>query len=169
VKSENRAFAQMEEFMTEDSRKIRSNTDGRDDRGRFGTGNPGRPRGARNRVNAVAEAIIEDNLGEVAEKCVQLAKEGSVPCVLALLRLRIPALREGSVQEPIELPALETPKDALAALRIIAEAVARADIDDDHARSLVAAIEGFRKTFEVVDHEERIRALEARPREGGSQ
>jgi hypothetical protein len=92
-----------------------------------------------------------------------------VPCVLALLRLRIPALREGSVQEPIELPALETPKDALAALRIIAEAVARADIDDDHARSLVAAIEGFRKTFEVVDHEERIRALEARPREGGSQ
>jgi len=146
--------------MAEDSRKIRSNTDGRDDRGRFGTGNPGRPRGARNRVNAVAEAIIEDNLGEVAEKCVQLAKEGSVPCVLALLRLRIPALRSG--QEPIELPALEPPKDALAALRIIAEAVARADIDDDHARSLVAAIEGFLKTFEFVDHEERIRALEAR-------
>jgi hypothetical protein len=147
--------------LTEDSRKIRSNTDGRDDRGRFGTGNPGRPRGARNRVSAVAEAVIEDNLGAVAEKCVQLAKEGNVPCVLALLRLRIPVLREGSVREPIKLPSLETPKDALAALRIIAEALARADIDDGHARSLVAAIEGFLKILEVVDHEERIRALEA--------
>jgi len=49
--------------MTEDIRKERSNTDGRDDKGRFATGNPGRPRGARNRVNPVAEAILDDGLG----------------------------------------------------------------------------------------------------------
>jgi hypothetical protein len=147
--------------MTEDIRKERSNTDGRDDKGRFGPGNPGRPRGARNRVNEAAEAIIENHLGEVAEKCIQLALEGNTACILALLKLRIPALRQGSVQEPIVLPPLETPKDAMAALRIIAEAVARADVDGSHARSLVVSIEGYMKTFQVVNFDERLRALEA--------
>jgi hypothetical protein len=52
--------------MTEDVRKERSNTDGRDDKGRFGPGNPGRPRGARSRVHAAAESILDDSIGEVA-------------------------------------------------------------------------------------------------------
>jgi hypothetical protein len=95
-----------------------------------------------------------------------LALEGNTACILALLKLRIPALREGSVQEPIEVPALATPKDALAALRIIAEAVARADVDADYARSLVAIIETFLKSVEIVDLAERIRVLEAQVRGG---
>jgi hypothetical protein len=152
--------------MTEDNRKIRSNTDGRDDQGRFAAGNPGRPRGARKRVNAVAEAIIDDNLGEIAEKSVQLAKEGDRQFLLALLKLRIPAQRERLVEEPIELPALATSKDALTALRIIAEGAARGEIDRDHVRSLVAIVEAFLKCLEIVDLDERIRALEA-AREGG--
>src|SRR5438552_722969 len=97
----------MEEFMTEDNGKIRSNTD-RDDQGRFGTGNPGRPRGARNRVNAAAEAIIDDGLGEVAKKCVEMAKEGNTACILALLRLRIPALLCPLSSSEAQQPSLST-------------------------------------------------------------
>jgi hypothetical protein len=156
----NSAFAQMEEFMSEDTRNIRRDTDGRDDKGRFGTGNPGRPRGARNRASVVAGSIIDDNLGEIVEKCIQLAKEGDRQCILALLKLRIPAQR-GLVEEPIELPALATSKDALTALRIIAEGAARGEIDGDHVRSLVAIVEAFLKSLEIVDLDERIRALEA--------
>jgi hypothetical protein len=147
--------------MNDDNRKQRSNTDGRDDKGRFGPGNPGRPVGSRNHVNQMAEAVIEDNLGKIAEKCVELALEGNTACLLALLKLRVPALRQGSVQEPIDLPALEMPKDAMAALRIIAEALANADVDGGHARSLVVSIEGYLKTFQVVNFDERLRALEA--------
>jgi hypothetical protein len=149
--------------MNEDTRKERSDTDARDERGRFGPGNPGKPRGARNRASIAAEAIIDDAIGDVVEKCVEMAMEGNTACISAILKLRIPALRERSVQQPIELPALETPRDALAALRIIAEAAASGAIDGDHARSLVAVVESFQKTFEIVDLDKRLRALEAQP------
>lgn len=147
--------------MSEDTRNIRRDTDGRDGKGRFGTGNPGRPRGARNRASVVAGSMIDDSLGEIVEKCIQLAKEGDRQCLLALLKLRIPAQRERLVEEPIELPALATSKDALTALRIIAEGAARGEIDGDHVRSLVAIVEAFLKSLEIVDLDERIRALEA--------
>jgi hypothetical protein len=153
--------------MAESNRKIRSDTDRRDDKGRFGAGNPGKPRGARNRVSAAAEAIIDDSIGDVTKKCVELAKEGNTACILAVLKLRIPALKERSVQQPIALPPLATPQDALKALRTIASAVARAEIDGDHARSLVATIEALLKTFQVVDYDERLRALEAAQAERG--
>ena len=152
--------------MDEDNRKERSDTDARDERGRFGPGNPGRPRGARNRVTAAAEAIIDDALGNVVKKCVEMAMEGNTTCISAVLKLRIPALRERSVQEQIELPSLETPNDALAALRIISEAAASGRIDGDHGRSLVSVVESFLKSFEIVDLEKRLRALEAKDQGG---
>jgi hypothetical protein len=146
--------------------KERPTTEGRDDKGRFGPGNPGRPLGARNRATAAAQAVLDDGIGEVAKKCLELALEGDTACLLALLKLRIPANREVPAQEPIELPALGTPKEALVALRTIAEAAARGDIDSDHARSLVAIVEALLKSFEVVDLDERIRALEAQAQGG---
>jgi hypothetical protein len=63
--------------MEEDDRKERPDADGRDDKGRFAPGNPGRPTGARNRITAAAEAVLDDALGEVAKKCIQMANEGA--------------------------------------------------------------------------------------------
>ena len=76
--------------MNEDTRKQRSDTDGRDERGSFGPGNPGRPRGARDRVSAAAEAIIDDAIGDVVEKCVEMAKEGNTACISAILPRPLP-------------------------------------------------------------------------------
>ena len=142
--------------MNEDSRKERSNTDGRDGSGRFAAGNPGKPRGTRNRMSAAAEAIVDDGVGDVAQKCVEMAKAGDVGCIRALLRLRIPALRERSVQQPIELPKLETAQDTLQGI----EAAARAEIDADQARALTAVVTAFQQAFQIVDLDERIGALE---------
>jgi hypothetical protein len=149
----------MDGSMNDNSRKERPNADTRDEKGRFGPGNPGRPRGARNRATVAAERILDDGIGAVAEKCVELAKEGNMTAISAVLRLRIPAQR--LAQEPIELPKLETARDGLAALRTITEAVASGEIDGDHGRALAAIVEGFLKSFEVVDLDARIRALEA--------
>jgi len=146
--------------------KERPVTEGRDEKGRFSPNNPGRPKGARNRVTAAAQAVLDDGLGEVAKKCVALALEGNVPCILALMKLRIPANQERPAQEPIELPALETPKDALAALRVIAEATANGEIDGDHARSLVGVVEAVLRSFEIVDLDQRISAIEAQTQRG---
>jgi hypothetical protein len=59
--------------MNDDIRKERSVTEPRDGRGRFSPRNPGRPRGVRNRVTAAAEAIIDDAIGDVAQRAVELA------------------------------------------------------------------------------------------------
>jgi hypothetical protein len=146
--------------MGEDSRKERPDTDGRDGKGRFAPGNSGRPPGARNRVTAAAEAVLDDGLGEVAQKCLDLAKEGNTACILALLKMRIPAVRESSAQESIELRQLTSPQDALAALRQIVEAAASGQIDADHARALTSIVDAFLRTFQIVDLDERVRALE---------
>jgi hypothetical protein len=150
---------QMEDTMNDDSRKERAISDARDDKGRFGPGNPGRPRGARNRATVAAERILDDGIGAVAEKCIELAKEGNMAAITAVLRLRIPPQRPAS--EPIELPKLETAKDGLAALRAITESVARGEVDGEHGRTLAGIVEVFLKSFEVVDLDARIRALEA--------
>jgi plasmid stability protein len=55
-----------------------------------------------------------------------------------------------------------TEKDATAALRIIAEAVAHGEIDGDHARSLIAVVEAFLKSLETVQFNERLAALDQR-------
>jgi hypothetical protein len=80
---------------------------------------------------------------------------------LALLKLRIPAARDRSAQEPIELPEIATPQDALTALRLIVDAAARGQIDGDHARALTTVVEAFLKTLQLVDLDDRIRALES--------
>jgi len=60
----------------------------------------------------------------------------------------------------LELPKLATAKDGLVALHLIAEVAARGDIDADHAKMLVGVVEAFLKTFDLVNLEQRIRALE---------
>jgi hypothetical protein len=144
--------------MQGDNGKERSDTDGRDGRGRFTPGNSGRPPGARNRVTAAAEAVLDDGLGEVAQKRLDLAKEGNTACILAVLK-RIP-VRHPAGQESVELPQITRPQDALTALRIIVEAAANGQIDADQARVLTTIVEAFLRTFQIVDLDERVRALE---------
>jgi len=54
--------------MAEGNRKIRSDTDRRDDKGRFGAGNPGRPRGSKNRTTAIAQALLADEEVELVRQ-----------------------------------------------------------------------------------------------------
>jgi hypothetical protein len=66
-----------------ENREIRPDADARKNarstRGRpFGAGNPGRPKGSRNRASALLDAIADGDLQAIVEKVVAKAKDGDV-------------------------------------------------------------------------------------------
>ena len=79
--------------MTEETRKQRPITDGRDKKGRFGPGNPGRPPGSKNRTTAVAQAFLADEASELLHKAFELAKSGDVQMLKFLLDRILPKER----------------------------------------------------------------------------
>jgi hypothetical protein len=140
---------------------------GRDTSGRWRpgeSGNPaGRPRGKRGRAAELFDEIVDERrFRSIVEKAAALAEGGNVACLGAILKLRIPPPREIAVQEQVVLPELKEASDAVAALRVIAEAAARGDIDADHARGLTVTVTAFIDAIKVADLAERIATLESR-------
>jgi hypothetical protein len=75
--------------------------------GRFKSGNPGRPRGVRNRATALAERLASKDIGEIVAVLVEAAKAGDVPSATLLLNRLWPAPKGRLVA--FELPAIKTP------------------------------------------------------------
>ena len=129
-------------------------------RGRpFQTGNPGRPRGARNKAAAVLETLFDGEAEEIGRKAVELAKLGRLDAIRLVLDRTYPA-RKGRPIEGVALPAIATPADAVAAMGVIATAVAAGALTIPEARDLSDLIDAFRKAHELADIERRIAALE---------
>jgi hypothetical protein len=132
--------------------------------GRFApgqSGNPrGRPVGARNRITTEVEQVILAELPAIAQKLVERAKDGHTPAGIALLRTIVGAARERSVPIRFGLPELNTPADAVEAMRAIARGIADGELTGDDARALTLAVNGFTKATESHDHSTRLAAIE---------
>jgi len=126
------------------------------------SGNPaGRPPGRRNHASELFDEVVnDDRFRLIVSKAATLAEEGNTACINTVLKLRVPAPRDIDVMQPVNLPSIETAADALAALRVIAEAAARAEIDADHARILTTIVMAFIETLKVVDLDARLREVE---------
>src|SRR3954470_17862181 len=107
-------------IMAEGNRKIRSDTDRRDDKGRFGAGNPGRPRGSKNRTTAIAQALLVDEEIDLVRKGIELAKAGDVQMLKFLLDRLLPKDR----MITIDIPLLNFADDAIDAMAAISGAIA---------------------------------------------
>ena len=65
-------------------------------RGRpFAKGNPGRPHGSKNRITAIALALLADEETELVRKGIELAKAGDVQ----MLKFLLDRLFQGSITE----------------------------------------------------------------------
>ena len=131
-----------------------------DETGRFAPGNPGRPRGARNQRTKAIEVILDGDAEKLTRKAVELALAGDTTCLRMCLERILPVARTRPVDLP--LPELKNATDVLAAASAIVQAASSGEIDLEQAQGLSALIESQRKGIEIVDFEERIRALEAK-------
>jgi hypothetical protein len=123
------------------------------------SGNPvGRTPGSRNRRTLLAEQLLDGHAEMVVQRLFQLVEKGD-PAALRLCMERIsPRLRDRPVQ--FELPAIETPADAAAAMAAITAGAADGTLTAAEAADLARMVQAFANTLAVNDHERRIAELE---------
>ncbi len=125
------------------------------------SGNPaGRPRGSRNKATLAVECLLEGEAENLTRKAIELAKGGDLTALRLCLERIAPPRKDPPVLFP--MPKLETAADAVKASAAIVEAVASGDLTPAEASELGRLVEGFRRTLEVSELEERLSRLEQR-------
>lgn len=141
--------------MTE-PRKNAGNTRGKP----FAKGNPGRPKGARNKTTLAVEAMLEADAERLAGAAIAKALEGDTVAMRLCLERIAPARKDSPVN--FDLPKIETAEDALKAAGSVMRAVASGTITPLEGSAVMSLVESYRKTLELVELTSRIEALESR-------
>jgi hypothetical protein len=146
--------------MTDDPRNNGGATEGRDEKGRFAPGNPGRPRGARHKATLAVEAILDGEADALTRKAVEMAMEGDTTALRLCLERIAPPRKDRPVT--VELPPLDGAGGITAAMSRVLEAVAAGNLTPSEGQAMAGLIEAHRRAVETADLEARIAALEDR-------
>lgn len=148
-----------ERFMTENSTGNQRKRGKPFEKGQ--SGNPdGKPKGARNKTTKAVEALLQGEAEALTRKAIEKALEGDGVALRLCLDRIAPARRDNPVS--FELPKIERPSDAAAAHSAILAAVASGEITPGEAAEVAKLIDGFIRTLELVDIDERLKRLEGR-------
>ncbi len=127
--------------------------------GKFGPGNPGRPRGARGRATQAALALLDRDVKGITRKCVELALAGDVTAIRLILERLIPVARERPMPA-VTLPEVSTAADVPAAISAIAAAVAAGDVLPSEGAALTKMFSEMARTAELAEFDARLKKLE---------
>ena len=142
-------------------------SNGRDEQGRFASGNAGGPGGSRRRVSelrrAAEEAITPDHVAAMVRKATRMGLEGDLSAMrLVFDRTCGRATEAPSFPEPlsVELPQLRTAQGCNAAMETLIAGICSGETDRDLAKLLIDAIQTRLKAIEVTEFEGRLVQLE---------
>lgn len=121
-------------------------------------GGPGRPAGSRNAATLLLDQMAEGDAEAVLAKQLKLAKSGDQRAAEIVLARIWPARRSRPVS--LDLPAIKSAADVVAALGVVADAVGSGAITPDEGQAVGAVLETKRRAIETVELESRIAALE---------
>lgn len=133
-------------------------TTGRDKAGRWASGNPGRPRGARHKATQAALALLDGEAEALTRQAVTMALEGDGTALRLCLERIAPPRRDAPVQ--FDLPRMETARDAAKAAGAVLAAVADGDLTPTEGAHIMGLVEIYRRTLETTELEARVAALE---------
>ncbi|MSO66295.1 MAG: hypothetical protein EXQ82_00465 [Pseudolabrys sp.] len=122
----------------------------------------GRPKGARNKATLAAEALLDGEAEAITRKAIELAKGGDMTAIRLCLERIIPARRDRVAA--FALPKVQSVADAVTAVTAIIEAVADGDLTPAEAAELSKVVDGFTRTVELVEIDERLSKLEGNKR-----
>jgi hypothetical protein len=127
-------------------------------RGRpFAEGNPGRPRGSKNKTTAVAQALIAGEEEGLVRKAIELALAGDAQMLKFLLDRLLP--KERLIK--IDLPPLDYADDAIDAMAAITRSIAEGQITPSEGAALSSMLARYSHVLEIAELSKRIDALEA--------
>lgn len=135
-------------------------TAGRNSDGTFAPGNPGRPHGTRHRITRAVEELLEGEAEGLTRKAVELALGGDTTALRLCLERIAPARKDTPVR--FDLPSMECAQDAAEAAQAILKAVSEGELTPLEAASVMALVEGYRRTLETTEYDARLTALEER-------
>jgi hypothetical protein len=123
------------------------------------SGNPaGRRPGARNRVTALAQRMMDADAEPVILALIKAAKNGDVAAIKLVLERVAPLPRNRPVQ--FSMPPIETPADLGPALAAILRAASDGEMSPDEATAFASLVESRRRQIETIELEARVSALE---------
>ena len=140
--------------MSDNLRKNATNARGRP----FGAGNPGRPRGARNKTTLAVEVLLDGEAEALTRKAVELAKAGDITTLRLCLDRIVPVRKDRPVA--FALPILEHAGDAVKASASIAKAVADGDLTPMEAAELSKVLDVYTRAIETAELATRLERLE---------
>jgi hypothetical protein len=128
-------------------------------RGRpFEPGNPGRPKGSRNKATLAAEFLLDGEVEALTRKAIELAKAGDTTALRLCIERILPARKDRPVS--FDMPRIETVADCVKAAAAIATAVADRDLTPIEAAELSKVVDGYTRAVETVDLADRLMRLE---------
>jgi hypothetical protein len=138
---------------------------GRDSHGRFATGNPGGPGGARRRQSelrrAAEEAIDPEHIAAMIRKATRMGLEGDLTAMKIVFERTCGKASEAPA-EPVgvTLSGLRTAQDCNQAIEQVIGGFCRGEVDRDAAKILTDAVLARVRAIEVVELDERLTSLE---------
>jgi hypothetical protein len=129
-------------------------------RGRpFALGNPGRPRGARNKVTQAVEQLLEGEAEVLTRKAIDLAMAGDTVALKLCMDRLAPPRKDRPVR--FVLPSTNSLHEVVVVADALIRAVADGEVTPSEAANAMAVLEGYRRLKETADLEARVAALEA--------
>ncbi len=124
----------------------------------FAEGNPGRPRGTRNKRTLALQQMVDGEGAAITRKAIEMAKAGDPAAIRLMLDRLLPPRKDRPIT--FAMPKLEGAADAKAAAVAFIEAVAAGELTPGEAGELSKLLESFTRVVEVADFERRLEELE---------
>ena len=131
---------------------------GRNTAGQISKGNSGRPRGSRNRATLAIESLLQGQAEALTQTAVTKALEGDS----VALRLCMDRIAPTPKDQPVSfsLSKIKKALDASEAAGSVLSAVSAGNLTPLEASRVMGLIDSYRRTLELTEIEERLRALE---------
>jgi len=118
----------------------------------------GKPKGCKHKATRFAEALIGGEAEAIIRKVVEGALAGDTACLRLCLERLAPPVKE--LPLTIDLPPIESAKDAVCALSAVIQSVGMGGLIPSEGTALAGLIESMRRVLETQTLEERVAALE---------
>jgi hypothetical protein len=120
--------------------------------------------GSRNAATIAIQALLDGEAEALTRKAIELGLAGDMTGLRLCLDRIVPPRNDRYVAFP--LPAMNEAADAAKSLASIVAAVGSGDLTPSEASELTKGVEGYARVLETVDHEERLKTLEGKIKDG---
>jgi hypothetical protein len=131
-----------------------------DKAGKFASGNPGRPKGARHNVTRAIEALLEGQSEQLTQVAIDKALEGDTTALRLCLERIAPPRKDTPIQ--FDLPAMSNASEAAVAAQAVLNAVSEGEVTPLEGATVMGLVESYRRTLEASEFEKRLEVLETK-------